>query len=109
MLIAPGWGTTFLGSILLIAAVTGTVWENILRLTVYALGFGIIFMALFLLSEPAMRFFKQKAHIVSRVEKVAGVVVVVIGLLMVSDQLALISGLATWSGKAIIHGFLGVK
>jgi cytochrome c-type biogenesis protein len=74
-----------LGSILALAAVTGTAVEGASLLFVYSLGISIPFLvvSLSLASAPKyLQFINQKVGIISRI---AGIVLVILGLLLLTD------------------------
>ena len=75
-----------LGSILALAAVTGTVVEGATLLFVYSLGISLPFLivSLTLASAPKyLKFINDKIGIISRV---AGIILIILGLLLLTDS-----------------------
>ncbi|MFS0646282.1 cytochrome c biogenesis CcdA family protein [Siminovitchia sp. 179-K 8D1 HS] len=109
MVIAPGWGNIFLGSVLLFITVNGSLIGNILHMLAYSLGFGIMFLIAFLFAEPLRLLFSRMGNHFNRIQQFGGTLIVIVGLLMVTNKLGMITGLATWSGGQMIRQFLGME
>ena len=103
MAFAAGWTPCvgpILGSILALAASTGSIGAGALLLFVYSLGLGVPFLAvafLFGRLTPLLRWFNTRSLIVSRL---AGVVLIGIGVLIFSGRLTV---LATWLAGFVPH------
>ena len=80
-----------LATILTLAASSDSLGYGISLLTVYSLGLGIPFMAAALAIEPFMNFLKRFRSHIHKIEIGAGVLLVVTGLLIMTDSLASIS------------------
>jgi cytochrome c-type biogenesis protein len=80
-----------LGSILALAAQEGTVREGALLLSVYSLGLGVPFLATSLAINRFFAAFKRVRKYYRIIEIVAGLLMVIIGALIVSDRFSLIT------------------
>ena len=80
-----------LGSILALAAQEGTVREGALLLAVYSLGLGVPFLATSLAINRFFAAFKRVRKYYRVIEIVAGLLMVIIGALIVSDRFSLIT------------------
>jgi cytochrome c-type biogenesis protein len=80
-----------LGSILALAAQEGTVREGALLLSVYSLGLGVPFLATSLAINRFFAAFKRVRKYYRVIEIVAGLLMVIIGALIVSDRFSLIT------------------
>jgi len=109
MVIAPGWGTIFLGSVLLVISVNGNFMLNMVQMLAYSVGYSLMLALTFLLFEPMRLLFKRLGDKVRRIEQVGGAMVMAIGVLMITGKLNWLSDLATWKGGALIKGFLGIN
>ena len=103
MAFAAGWTPCvgpILGSILALAASTGSIGAGALLLFVYSLGLGVPFLAvafLFGRLTPLLRWLNTRSLIVSRI---AGAVLIGIGVLIFSGRLTV---LATWLTGFVPH------
>ena len=103
MAFAAGWTPCvgpILGSILALAASTGSIGIGALLLLVYSLGLGLPFLLvafLFGRLTPVLRWLNARSLIVSRV---AGALLIGIGLLIFSGRLAV---LALWLSRFVPH------
>lgn len=89
MAFAAGWTPCIgpiLGAILTLAGASGTLASGVLLLAVYALGLGVPFLLAALLLDPFMRFTKGFRRYLPWVERVAGVILVVAGVLMLTGK-----------------------
>ncbi|RXT03585.1 cytochrome c biogenesis CcdA family protein [Ammoniphilus sp. CFH 90114] len=109
MVIAPGWGQIFLGSVLLVVAVNGNLMLNIAQMLAYSLGFSLMFFITFLFSEPLRLLFNRMGDKVKRMEQIGGALIVGIAVLMIVGKLNWITDLATWKGGALVKSFLGIN
>ena len=108
MVIAPGWGQIFLGSVLLVVAVNGNLLFNMTAMLAYSLGFGLMFFITFLFSEPLRLLFRKMGDRMRRIEQVGGALIVGISVLMISGKLNWITDLANWKGGVLVRNFLGM-
>lgn len=87
MAFAAGWTPCIgpiLGAILTLAGAGGTLAHGVGLLAVYALGLGVPFLLAALLLEPFMRFSQRFRRFLPLVERGAGVLLVIAGLLMLT-------------------------
>jgi len=99
MAFAAGWTPCIgpiLGAILTLAGASGTLASGVLLLAVYAVGLGVPFMLAALLLDPFMRFSRGFRRYLPWVERVAGAILLVAGVLMVT-------GSYTWLNTQLIR------
>lgn len=87
MAFAAGWTPCIgpiLGAILTMASATGTLASGVGLLAVYALGLGVPFLLAALLLDPFMRFSKGFRRYLPWVERGAGVILLIAGVLMIT-------------------------
>ncbi len=87
MAFAAGWTPCIgpiLGAILTMAGAAGTLAQGVGLLAVYALGLGVPFLAAALLLEPFLRFSKRFQRFLPWVERGAGVLLLIAGVLMLT-------------------------
>ncbi len=93
---AAGW-TPCLGPVLATmlawAASTTNLWQGVVMLTFYSLGFGLPFLLTGLLFDAATHWLRRLNRHLRIVSIASGLLLIGIGLLMFTDSLALISGL----------------
>lgn len=80
-----------LGGILTMAAASQTAWEGVYLLAVYSLGLGLPFIAVGLAlgtALPVIRWFRRRSTIIAII---SGILLIVIGILMLTDTLAYLS------------------
>jgi cytochrome c-type biogenesis protein len=106
IVIAPGWGQIFLGSVLLVVAVNGNFMFNVAHMLAYSLGFGLMFFITFLFAGPLRLLFKRLGDRVKRIEQLGGAMLIAIAALMIIGRLNWITDLANWKGGLLIHSFL---
>lgn len=109
MVIAPGWGAIFIGSILLVISVNGNFMLNMAQVFAYSVGYSLMLALTFLFFEPMRLLVKRMGDKARRVQQAGGALIMAIGILMVTGKLNWLSGLATWKGGALIKGFLGIN
>lgn len=86
-----------LGSALAIASRSGQVLEGSIYLFVYALGIGIPFLVVSLLLASYPSLIGKLANIAQKVEKYTGALLIILGLLLVTNQYDLVtSTIAGW-------------
>ncbi|MFZ1083152.1 MAG: cytochrome c biogenesis protein CcdA [Candidatus Kryptoniota bacterium] len=86
-----------LAAILTIAAQQDTIGKGIMLLSVYSLGLGIPFLITSLSINAFLAFFKKFSKYMRWVEIVGGAFLIVIGVLIMTDSLTLLSGyFAKW-------------
>lgn len=98
MAFAAGWTPCvgpILGAILTLAGSSGSVAKGALLLVAYSLGLGVPFVAVALLFDralPLMKWFSRHSLVINRV---AGVLLVAVGVLIFSGQLSVLAGWLT--------------
>ena len=80
-----------LGSILALAAEEGTVQRGMLLLAVYSLGLGVPFLITSLAVDRFFAAFKRIRRHYKAIEVVAGLLMIVIGVLIFSDRFSVIT------------------
>ena len=84
-----------LGSILAIAAVRATAWQGAYLLSIYSLGLGLPFLVMGLGFSSLMPFIKKINSYSSILNIVSACLLIIIGALILTDRLVLISALGT--------------
>ncbi len=95
MAFAAGWTPCIgpiLGAILTMAGAAGTLGAGVGLLGAYALGLGVPFLLAALLLDPFMRFSKRFQRWLPWVERVAGVILIVAGVLMLTGTYETLNG-----------------
>src|SRR3972149_4731608 len=88
-----------LGALLVLAATKETVTEGVLLLTVYSLGLGIPFFLTALGLNKFLSFYKGFRRYLHWVERFAGVLLVVVGLLVFTNQLTWLASYFTFFNR----------
>jgi len=94
MAFGAGWSPCIgplLGSILIVAGNQDTVADGIGLLSVYAAGLAIPFLLLSIFVNSILTFIKKASWSIRYINITAGALLVILGLLLVTDKLALIS------------------
>ena len=84
-----------LGAILTLASTRETVWSGVGLLGVYSLGLAIPFMVAALALDWFLGTFSRFRRFIPILEKISGVLLVLLGLLLISGMLSLLSGYLT--------------
>ena len=95
MAFGAGWSPCIgplLGSILIIAGSQETVWQGVLLLGIYSAGLAIPFIIISIFINFLLIFIKKASKVLKYVNVVAGVVLIVVGLILVSNKLYVFSG-----------------
>lgn len=93
MAFAAGWSPCMgpqLGSILIIAGSRETLWQGTALLGVYSAGLAIPFLILSFFIDSLLRFLQKTKRIVRIVNTVAGILLIVMGLLLLTNKLSLL-------------------
>jgi cytochrome c-type biogenesis protein len=94
MAFAAGWTPCIgpiLSSILILASTQDSVYKGILLLSLYSIGLGLPFLLTALFVEWALGLFKRIKNYFGYIEAASGAVLVAVGLLIVTDNLDLIT------------------
>jgi cytochrome c-type biogenesis protein len=94
MAFGAGWSPCIgplLGSILVVASNQETVADGIGLLSVYAVGLAIPFLVLALFVNSLLGFIKKVSWSIRYINMTAGVLLLILGLLLVTDKINLIS------------------
>lgn len=94
MAFGAGWSPCIgpiLGSMLIIAGSKETVWQGILLLSVYSVGLAIPFIILSVFINFLLRIFYRITPIMKYINGVAGILLILVGILLISNNLPLLS------------------
>jgi cytochrome c-type biogenesis protein len=95
MAFGAGWSPCIgplLGSILIIAGSQGTVWQGVVLLGIYSAGLATPFILLSIFINFLLIFIGKASKVLKYVNAVAGVVLIILGLILVSNKLYVFSG-----------------
>ena len=95
MAFGAGWSPCIgplLGSILIIAGSQQTVWQGVMLLSVYSLGLAIPFLIMSIFINFILTFMKKASRILRYVHVSAGILLIIVGLLLITDKLVFLSG-----------------
>lgn len=91
MAFGAGWSPCIgplLGSILAIAASRETIWQGVALLSVYSAGLGVPFLIIAFFIQFLMTFIKKASGALRYINAVAGILLIVIGFLLLTNQMA---------------------
>ena len=94
MAFGAGWSPCIgplLGSILIIASSQETVWHGILLLGIYSAGLAIPFITLSVFINFILTFIKTASKTMRYFNTTAGILLILVGLLLVTDRLYFLS------------------
>lgn len=95
MAFAAGWSPCIgplLGSILIVAGSQETVWEGMLLLGVYSAGLAIPFIIMSIFINYVLVFIKKAAKTMKYINAVAGILLIIMGLFLVTNKLYILAG-----------------
>lgn len=95
MAFAAGWSPCIgplLGAILIMAGNQDTIQQGIVLLGIYSLGLAIPFLILSVFVNYMFRFLARLKKVLKYLNPTAGVILIIVGLLLVTDNLNLIAG-----------------
>jgi cytochrome c-type biogenesis protein len=95
MAFGAGWSPCIgplLGSILLVAGSQKTVWQGVILLGIYSAGLAIPFIIISIFINFLLIFIKKASKVLKYINVAAGVVLIVVGLILVSNKLYIFSG-----------------
>jgi cytochrome c-type biogenesis protein len=81
-----------LGAILTLAAAQASVAQGTFLLFVYAMGLAIPFLLTALALERFLTWFKRFRHYIVWVERIAGIMLIILGILLLTDRFTLLAG-----------------
>ncbi|SDY71204.1 cytochrome c-type biogenesis protein [Proteiniborus ethanoligenes] len=96
MAFAAGWtpcAGAVLGTILILAGSTGTVTTGVLLLLAYSIGLAIPFILTALLISKFGRFLAKSEKVLPYINKIGGIIVIALGLLMFFNKIYLIANI----------------
>ena len=94
MAFAAGWSPCIgplLGSILILAGSRDTVGEGMLLLAIYSGGLALPFMLISVFIHLVLNFVKKASRILKYVNTVAGILLIIMGLILIFDRLYLLT------------------
>ena len=83
-----------LGSILTLATVRATAWEGAYLLAIYSLGLGLPFLIIGIAFDSILPLLKRIQHYSSWIHIITGLLLVIVGILILTNQLTWFSSLA---------------
>jgi cytochrome c-type biogenesis protein len=95
MAFGAGWSPCIgplLGSILIIAGSQGTVWQGVVLLGIYSAGLALPFILMSIFINLLLSFIGKASKVLKYVHVVAGLVLIILGLILVSNKLYVFSG-----------------
>jgi cytochrome c-type biogenesis protein len=98
MAFGAGWTPCIgpiLGAILTYAGTQDTLWAGVGLLTVYSAGLAIPFLISALALDWFLQVFKQFRHLIPVVEKVSGVLLILLGLLLITGRFTVLAAYLT--------------
>lgn len=106
MAFAVGWSPCIgplLGSILIIAGSKETIWQGVGLLSVYAGGIAIPFMLVSFFVPFLLEFLRRTSRIMKYINLAAGILLILVGLLLLTDSFTLLNTLFTLSPETATH------
>lgn len=94
MAFGAGWSPCIgplLGSILIIAGSQETVWEGVALLGVYSSGLAIPFLIMSVFINFLLAFMKKASRAIRYVNVLAGILLILVGLLLITDKLIVLT------------------
>ena len=98
MAFGAGWSPCIgplLGSILLIASSEETVWQGIELLALYSAGMAIPFILISIFINFLLEFLQRANRIIRYVNRIAGILLILVGIFLLTDSFTLIYSLLT--------------
>jgi len=96
MAFGAGWSPCIgplLGSILIVAGNQETVAKGMLLLTVYSAGLALPFIMISLFINRILEIMKRATKVLSYINKVSGILLIILGILLITDRFKIIAGL----------------
>jgi len=79
-----------LGTILLLASLSGTVWQGTFLLLIFSIGLAIPFLILAALASSATKYIRQISKYMHVISMIGGVFLIVLGVLLLMDRMELL-------------------
>lgn len=95
MAFGAGWSPCIgplLGSVLIIAGSQQTVWQGVMLLSVYSMGLAIPFLIMSIFINFILTFIRKASRVLQYVHVSAGILLIIVGLLLITDKLVVLSG-----------------
>ena len=95
MAFGAGWSPCIgplLGSIIIIAGSQETVWQGIVLLAIYSAGLAIPFIIMSVFINLLLIFIKKASRVLQYVNTVAGILLIIVGLILVTNKLYVLTG-----------------
>ena len=95
MAFGAGWSPCIgplLGSIIIIAGSQETVWQGIVLLAIYSAGLAIPFIIMSVFINFLLIFIKKASRVLQYVNTVAGILLIIVGLILVTNKLYVLTG-----------------
>ena len=80
------------GSILIIAGSQETIWKGVALLGVYSLGLAVPFLIISLFINFMLVFIKKAGRLIKYMHVAAGILLIVVGLLLITDKFVFLAG-----------------
>lgn len=95
MAFGAGWSPCvgpYLGSIIIMAGTQETVWHGIILLGLYSIGLAVPFLVISLFINFLLIFIKRAARAIQTINMVAGILLVLVGIFLLTDNLFVLAG-----------------
>jgi cytochrome c-type biogenesis protein len=95
MAFGAGWSPCIgplLGSIIIIAGSQETVWQGIILLAIYSAGLAIPFIIMSVFINFLLIFIKKASRVLRYINTVAGILLIIVGLILVTNKLYVLTG-----------------
>lgn len=95
MAFGAGWSPCIgplLGSIIIIAGSQETVWQGIVLLAIYSAGLAIPFIIMSVFINFLLIFIKKASRVLQYVNTAAGILLIIVGLIVVTNKLYVLTG-----------------
>jgi len=100
MAFAVGWSPCIgplLGSILIIAGSKESIWQGVGLLSAYAAGLALPFIMISFFVNFLLEFLRRASRIIKYINLTAGILLIVVGILLLTDSFTLFNSLLTFS------------
>ncbi|MCY0876033.1 MAG: hypothetical protein OWT28_07195 [Firmicutes bacterium] len=100
--LAFGWQVTLIVALTLVVGIHGSFLEKLLVLILYSIGFSAMFMMTFVFSKPLVAAFRRLGTRMVWVDRMAGVLMLLIAVVLITTDGNLLKTLADWKTGPII-------